>query len=247
MKGIIYRAYCLVTEKNYIGLSIQGLKKRKEQHLYDAFNDRADTHFYRALKKYGKENFEWSIIDEVSCRTKESLLKCLKTLEIKYIEQFDSFTNGYNSTPGGDSFSDNSIPVKVYSDTGQFIRQFDSRREAAKYYNISEDCISAGCQRRQRFSYINEKRIIFRNKEDDVTENDLYELKQAIHNPKCKVKAIDSVTMETIKVFDTIKEGAKFFGLKSASPICELLNGNPRRKTAGRYNNHKIIWEKVIE
>ena len=46
-------------------------------------------------------------------------------------------------------------------------------------------------------------------------------------------------------MFNTIKEGAKFIGLKSASPICEILSGSSRRKTAGRYNGHKVGWIKL--
>ena len=245
MKGIIYRAHCLITNKDYIGLTTRTLDKRRKEHLYSAFKKMEELHFSRALRKYGANAFEWSILTTVSARYKEDLVESLKALEKKYIKQFDSYHNGYNSTLGGDYNNNRSLKVKVYSETGEFIRQFDSRREAARYYNISEDCVSAGCTRRQKFSLVLGKRLLFRNEEDTVTESDLSELKQIIHNPKCKVKAFDYVTGKEIKTFNTIKEGAKFFGLKSATPICEILNGNSRRKTAGKYKGNKVGWIKA--
>lgn len=36
-----------------------------------------------------------------------------------------------------------------------------------------------------------------------------------------------------------------YIGLKSAAPICEILNGSPRRKTAGKYKGSKVGWTKV--
>lgn len=247
IQGIVYRAYCDVTKKSYIGLTIQGLKKRKRRHFDDAFNRESHTHFARALRKYGKKSFEWSVLEEISHNKKEVLLECLKTLEVKYIQLYDSYQNGYNSTPGGDYITDCSKCVKVFNETGEFIRQFDSRREASKYYGISEDCVSAGCNRRQQFSLIQGKRIIFRNEEDDMTEADISKLKECIHNPSCKVLAFEWDTGNPIQTFDTIKEGAKFFKLKSSSPITEIVNGNPRRKTAGKYNGHKVGWTKLVK
>lgn len=245
MKGIVYRAHCLITNKDYIGLTTRTLDRRRKEHLYAAFKKMEELHFSRALRKYGVSAFEWSVLTTVSAKYREDLIESLKALEKKYIKQFDSYHNGYNSTPGGDSINIQPLKVKVYSETGEFIRQFDSRREAAQYYSISEDCVSAGCTRRQKFSLVLGKRLLFRNEEDTVTESDLSELKQTIHNPKCKVKAFDYTTGEEIKTFDTIKEGADFFGLKSATPICEILNGSSRRKTAGKYKGSKVGWTKV--
>lgn len=50
---------------------------------------------YLAIRKYGLENFSFSIIEE--CRQEE-----LKDREIYWIEYYHTFENGYNATRGGD-------------------------------------------------------------------------------------------------------------------------------------------------
>lgn len=245
MKGIVYKAHCNITNKYYIGITIRSLEQRRTQHYNKAFNQDSQLHFHRALRKYGREAFEWSVIDEVQVNGKESLIECLKVLEVKYVKMYDSYHNGYNSTKGGDSNYVESQRVKVYIETGELFRLFDSRQEAAQFFGISEDTISAGCLRKQKFSFVGGRRYIFRNENDDFTELEISELKIIKHNPYCRVEAYDTITNEVISIFDTIKQGAKFFGLKSATPICEILNGSTRRKTAGRYNGHKVGWRKV--
>lgn len=55
------------------------------------------THFYRAIKKYGWENFNHFII-------KEGLSKLeADTLEIKLISAYNTVEDGYNITSGGSS------------------------------------------------------------------------------------------------------------------------------------------------
>lgn len=53
------------------------------------------------MKKYGKENFSYNVIQEIEYPTLEELTSQLDILEKYYIEYFDSFNNGYNSTTGG--------------------------------------------------------------------------------------------------------------------------------------------------
>lgn len=56
-----------------------------------------DTAFARAIKKWGWDAFECTILVD-NIQTKEEL----DELEKYYIQQYDSFKNGYNCTLGGD-------------------------------------------------------------------------------------------------------------------------------------------------
>lgn len=91
--------YCFINKinnKKYIGQSIN-IEERKESHLryYNNPNMKDyNTKFYRALRKYGTDQFTFQILEECS----KSLLD---EREIFWIEKFDSFKNGYNSTLGG--------------------------------------------------------------------------------------------------------------------------------------------------
>ena len=61
-----------------------------------------DTKFYRAIRKYGKENFYIENILSLEAKTKEELKEFLNDKEKYFIKIFNSKNNGYNSTYGGD-------------------------------------------------------------------------------------------------------------------------------------------------
>lgn len=54
-----------------------------------------DTHFARAIRKYGAEAFKPSVVEEVADES-------LNEREIHWIAELDTFGNGYNSTRGGE-------------------------------------------------------------------------------------------------------------------------------------------------
>lgn len=95
MYGIIYKIENIINEKCYIGQTIQNLDKRKSQHICNA-NKGYNFTICNAIRKYGKENFNWTIIKECNNR------KELDEKEKYYIEFFNSYKQGYNMTLGGD-------------------------------------------------------------------------------------------------------------------------------------------------
>lgn len=245
--GYVYKALCRCTNKCYIGITITSLRNRKGQHIRSSFNpNRHDynLHFHRAIRKYGKDEFEWEVIEKIESDDKKALMADLKLLEIKYVEEYDSYYNGYNSTKGGDTITILEKRVKVFEENGTYIRIFDSRRDVAKFYNISEDCVGSVCNRRQNFSYIDGKRYIFRNEDDDYTEEDIVKVKAQKGNPYCRVQAFILKTGEILGNFETIQEGAKYFNVKP-STISEIINNYGHRKSSGKYNGEKIGWRKI--
>lgn len=101
-KAIIYMATNNITGLSYIGYTSCELSHRIKEHQYDS--SRADTHFYRAAKKYGWGSFEWCILYE-----SWDLEHCLKVMESHFIENYNTFENGYNSTKGGDGLSSDTM------------------------------------------------------------------------------------------------------------------------------------------
>ena len=86
-----------INNKVYIGQSIN-IDKRHKEHKHNHLNGNYcnyNSKFYRALRKYGFDNFEISVLEE--CSREE-----LNTKEVEYIKQYDSYRNGYNSTVGGE-------------------------------------------------------------------------------------------------------------------------------------------------
>ena len=94
MNGTLYRIFHIKSGKSYIGKTYQGFYVRLQQHIRDTgrFPDRP---LYRALNKYGIESFSAEIIGDYE----EGLLE---HKEQEYVEKYDSYSNGYNATRGGD-------------------------------------------------------------------------------------------------------------------------------------------------
>lgn len=92
--GIIYCWYCISTDKYYVGQTIDP-KRRFKTHIDDAINKKDNIYFHRALRKYGLENFVYCILEE------NVLRENLNMKEMDWIEEFDSFYNGYNMSAGG--------------------------------------------------------------------------------------------------------------------------------------------------
>lgn len=92
MKGTIYCVHCIPTGKKYIGQTIQKIKNRINDHFSRSFN--SQYKFHRAIKKYGKNNFIYGIIEECN-------YDIINEKEIFWIKTYDTFKNGYNSDTGG--------------------------------------------------------------------------------------------------------------------------------------------------
>lgn len=94
-RGLIYRATNTVTNKSYIGQTIQTLEHRKSEHIYHSKTNLND--FYKALNEYPND-FIWDIIED-------NINYCkLDIHEAYYIGLYDTYNHGYNSTIGGEGF-----------------------------------------------------------------------------------------------------------------------------------------------
>lgn len=99
MKGYIYKLTCTITGKVYIGKTID-INRRMAQH--SKITSKYSHHLANAIKKYGIDNFKEEIIFEVEAEDRAVLNTTLSNAEKSYIEQYDSYRNGYNSTIGGE-------------------------------------------------------------------------------------------------------------------------------------------------
>lgn len=81
----------------YFGQS-DDIKRRFRRHKSDLRNNKhINTHLQNAWNKYGEKKFEFKVLEIVEST------EVLGDLEKKYIKENDSFRNGYNRTPGGES------------------------------------------------------------------------------------------------------------------------------------------------
>lgn len=92
--GIIYGWYCIKTGKWYVGQTVEP-DKRFKVHIDRAINKKDKTYFYNSIRKYGLENFVYCVLEE------NVLRENLNLREMDWIEEFDSFYDGYNMSAGG--------------------------------------------------------------------------------------------------------------------------------------------------
>ena len=88
----IYKITNIQNNKVYIGQTIRPIEQRFKRHINDALNNILDTHFARAIRKYGKENF---IIEQIdTAQTQDEL----NQKERYWIQYYNSVNEGYNET-----------------------------------------------------------------------------------------------------------------------------------------------------
>lgn len=91
--------YCIknnINGKCYVGKTLKSPKERFSEHLYDAYKPTEENRpLYRAIKKYGKDNFSLHVLEECT----DGLAS---EREIWYIKKLKTYAHGYNATIGGD-------------------------------------------------------------------------------------------------------------------------------------------------
>ena len=157
--SLIYAITNKVNGKKYIGKTNHSIGKRFSEHLRDSRRFRCkDRPLYRAMSKYGEENFEISLIEEV-----EHSSSCYR--EMFWIEQFGTYKGGYNATKGADgkSYLDYEAIVKTYLYVLNSVRtaeihccHYDSVRNILKLYGIDGNKLAGAEIQRVRVRGIRE-------------------------------------------------------------------------------------------
>ena len=137
----IYKIENLVNGKCYIGQS-ENIEQRWERHQTTLTNpnDKGYNYpLYRAIRKYGQENFSWKILEQCS---KEEL----NTKEKYWVAFYNSFHNGYNQTEGGDSLSPKMKGPKLTENQVKEIKeklltQNYTLQKLSEEYNVHRDTI----------------------------------------------------------------------------------------------------------
>lgn len=96
---IVYKITNNINCKVYIGITTCSLEYRWSKHITESRNENNTKHLYKAIRKYGLDNFSIEQIDS------SNDFKELGKLERQYIKQYDSQNpnKGYNLTAGGES------------------------------------------------------------------------------------------------------------------------------------------------
>lgn len=126
----IYKITNIKNNKVYIGQTTYSLEERFRLHLQEAFTQKSNRPLYKAMRKYGADNFIIECIEEVS-------LADINSKEIYYIDFYKSYAPlgfGYNATLGGEGTRTLDYEL-IYSlwDKGLSIAEICKSVEANRY------------------------------------------------------------------------------------------------------------------
>ena len=215
-EGWIYRINNVVNGKIYIGQTTTSIRRRWSQHLNSKNHDFA---LYKAMNKYGKENFNIEEIEFIEHEDKKILKDILNEREKYYISLFHSTGSyGYNMTVGGESVPDD-MCKKVYCflTDGKYIGEYRSMTEASielevPITNIHEALSRNGTTRGYYFNFVNSFDYI------------------PLNGVKVAVDVYNYKTSEFIGQFESISSALYHLGLdnKRVSHIKRCMNGKTK-------------------
>lgn len=115
----IYQITNDINNKIYIGKTELSIEERFKEHCKEVFRREDEKRpLYRAMRKYGKEHFHISLIEETNSPNER---------ETYWIEKKQSFKNGYNATLGGDGkrYLDYNLIISTYKEVNNCQRVAD--------------------------------------------------------------------------------------------------------------------------
>lgn len=139
--GSIYKITCLINDKIYIGQTVQNPPIKRWLDHYDEMN-RTNNQLllYRALRRWGIENFTFQILEE------NIELSKLNEKEIYYITKFKSNQKkyGYNLTRGGQLSTRAKLDESKVREIIDYIKNENEKTfvDIAKIFGVSREMIS---------------------------------------------------------------------------------------------------------
>lgn len=252
---IIYKITNQKNGKVYIGQTIKTLQARFNRHKTDALNNVIDTHFARAIRYYGIENFIPEVID--TAESQEELTQ----KEQYWIHYYNSIEEGYNETDatlksGGNTYQSktpeemaiikqklsnskkgeknpNATGVKCKNVNSNEEYHFGSQSEMQAFFKEkNHQFISRRCRHEIKCLYKNEWLIAFEN--DDYPTN--YTLKGQTPKKGDQLKVIELATGKTY-IFPSIRKAKEELPeLPSRQMISDIAKGK-------KPQNNKFIIE----
>ena len=243
----IYRIYNKLDNKSYIGKTKRHYSIRINEH----FRKENNRHLNNAFEKYGKENFDYEILEE--CKTEEEL----NSKEIFYIEKYKE--NCYNFRSGGEGGSHSEeTKLKISkSNCGKKLTEasleklkiagkkasdkakkkvicinnneiFESTKACGKVLMLSPSSVAACCNK--KISYVG-KGLVFR-----FLDN--YSKEEKIENIEIKRMVREVQCIETGEIFSSPSVAGKKIGI-AGSIIANCCKG--KLKTAYRGLHWKYV------
>lgn len=133
--AFIYVITNQINGKQYVGKTTTSIQQRFQEHCSDSKRLIIENRpLYRAMNKYGTENFKIEELEQ--CSEKDA-----SDREIFWIGKLDTYHTGYNATFGGDGrvlFDYDAIVMKYL--------ELKNQKDTAKFFNCDTDTIRNACR-----------------------------------------------------------------------------------------------------
>ena len=242
----VYMHINKINNKKYIGITKTSVNKRWGCNG-TGYRDNKQSVFYRAIQKYGWDNFEHKILYEnlsqdEACNIEVKLIKEYKTQNKNF---------GYNVQPGGQlgnsgiTFSEESKKKMSEAHKGKKLTE-EHKKKISQGCRGHKPCVHSE-ETKKKLSQINTGKTL----SEDIKHKISKSLTGIKRSPETLQKRKNNNPMnvsvycpELNMTFQTISDAAKYTGAVRSN-IQQCLRG--KRHTAGKHKetNQKLHWEKV--
>lgn len=231
----IYKITNKINNKSYIGQSID-IKIRWLQHIYEGKRNNPQGKLYSAMFKEGINNFSFEVLEE--CPLDQNVLN---EKERQWIEYYNSYENGYNSTKGGqgeDSWIYDPTLIQTLWDEGY------TTGEIQKIVGCSKSTVNNRLQKYKDFNTFTSHR---RSCGSNASFRQLLSLsdKQLKTFHSAIIVHQYSLNGEYIASFSSIGEAARAVNGKNPENIGRLLRKTTNQRYAYGYQWSKDKVEKL--
>lgn len=213
----IYKATNLINGKVYVGQTVD-FKQRVWQHL--RCYEKEDCFFHQAIEKYGRNNFDFQIIDKTTNPIKATELENYYIEELKAYRPYGYNTNLYGMCGFGGR------PIVQLTLSGKYVARYSSSGYAEKTKGFSNTSILYCCKDKQK----SHKGFMFMFEDDYLKNGAKKYIKPKAHNKK-KVIQCD-LKGNYISEFDSLQEASIKTGVRRTSISCCVAHSY---KSAGGY------------
>ena len=230
-KGIIYVYFNRAKyekegiEKYYVGQTIGTMEQRagKDGRRYGWDDSNCNSKFARSIRKWGWDAFEGRVLEEV-------YEEDLNELEKFYIEQFDSFKNGYNTTLGGEGTRGYKFTKKQSENC--------SKGQKKRYESEDERRLTSNAIKKHFKDNPNSSKLISKKAKERYENED----ERAKLGKKCYCKELNLYFPYVSKATKILKE----LGMSGTGAIKYACNGT--YSYAGTLKNGtKLTWKYIDE
>lgn len=219
LKFIVYEHVNLFNSKRYIGITSQIPEVRWQR----GSGYRENTIFFRAIKKYGWDNFEHNILYE-GLSNREAL-----EIESTLIKKYKSLGVSYNISDGYEELGiSKRIPIIVYDTGGNYVGAYISIHKASIELGIPETNITMALS--NKYNITQAKGYVFLKEGDNILDklDKVNKRHSSARRPVIQLTKNGQILAE----FNSVSDAANSLGCGTGS-ISNCLKG--RYKTAAGY------------